>query len=45
MGNEFFLLAGLAIVLALLGKRASVRTYAVMAAAAVVATIFIYRSA
>jgi len=44
MGNEFFLLAAFAIVLALLGKRASVRTYGLMAAAAVVASIFIYRS-
>jgi hypothetical protein len=44
MGDEFFVLAGVAIVLALLGKRASVRTYGLMAAAAVVATYFIYRS-
>ncbi len=45
MGNEFFILAALAIVLALLGKRASVRTYGLVAAAAVVASYFIYRSA
>jgi hypothetical protein len=44
MGDEFFVLAGVAIVLALLGKRASVRTYGLMAAAAVVATYCIYRS-
>lgn len=45
MGNEFFLLAAFAIVLGLLGKRASVRTYGLMAAAAIVASIFIYQSA
>lgn len=44
MGDEFFLLGGFAIVLALLGKRASVKTYSLMAAAAIVATFFIYRS-
>lgn len=44
MGAEFFLLAAFAIVLALLGKRASLRTYGLMAAAALVATIFIYQS-
>jgi hypothetical protein len=45
MGSEFFLLAVFALLLALLGKRASVRTYGLMAAAAVVASYFIYRSA
>lgn len=45
MGDEFFLLAAFAIVLALLGKRASVRTYCLMAAAAVVASVLIYRAA
>lgn len=44
MGTEFFLLAALAIVIGLLGKRASVRTYGIMAAAAVVAAIVIYQS-
>lgn len=44
MGAEFFLLAAFAIVLALLGKRASLRTYGLMAAAALVATFFIYQS-
>lgn len=44
MGREFFLLAAFAIVLALLGKRASVRTYGLMAAAALVAGIVIYGS-
>lgn len=44
MGTEFFLLAALAIVIALLGKRASVRTYGIMAAAAVIAAIVIYQS-
>lgn len=44
MGDEFFLLAGFALVLAILGKRASIRTYGLMAAAAVVASFLIYRS-
>ena len=44
MGTEFFLLAALAIAVGVLGKRASVRTYGVMAAAAVVAGILIYQS-
>jgi len=44
MGDEFFLLAAFGIVLALLGKRATIRTYSLMAVAAVVATYFIYRS-
>ncbi|MBO0707133.1 MAG: hypothetical protein J2P43_08240 [Candidatus Dormibacteraeota bacterium] len=45
MGTEFFLLAAFAVVLALLGKRASIRTYSLMAVAAVVASYVIYRSA
>lgn len=44
MGDEFFLLAAFAIVVGLLGKRASIRTYALMGAAAIVASIFIYGS-
>lgn len=44
MGTEFFLLAALAIAVAVLGKRASVKTYGVMAAAAVLAAILIYQS-
>ena len=44
MGEEFFLLAAFAILLGLLGRRASARTYGLMAAAAVVASYFIYRS-
>lgn len=44
MGTEFFLLAALAITIGVLGKRASVRTYGIMAAAAVFAAIVIYQS-
>lgn len=44
MGTEFFLLAALAIAIGVLGKRASMRTYGIMAAAAVVAAIVIYQS-
>lgn len=44
MGTEFFLLAALAILIGVLGKRASARTYGIMAAAAVIAAIVIYQS-
>ena len=42
MGNEFFVLGALAITVAVLGKRATVKTYALMGAAAAIATAFLY---
>lgn len=44
MGTEFFLLAAFVLVIGVLGKRASVRTYAVIAGAAFLAAVVIYRS-